>query len=259
MLALALLPSVGIRSVLAADPVAVYTDADDSRLAGNPSCNDVEGWGYSNGQDWSEHKLEGSDLGNGDTTFGSHTITITNFGDNSFSWSTNFGVDAVIIKTGNGNGGFNTLAVYAPTAGDTEATSGSLSTESKTGISHLSFCWDEADPTEPPTTPPTDEPTTPPTDEPTTPPTDEPTTPPTDEPTTPPTATPEASVGGETATPEASVGGETATPRITLPPTDTIGGGAGPDSNAWQLMLVVMAGLLASVLVLTPSRTARRR
>ena len=235
MLAMALLPSVGIRSVFAADPVAVYTSDVNTDLAGNPSCNSVEALGYSNGQDWGEHKIEGNDLGNGVNTFGTHTITITNF-DNSlptrgFSWSSNFGVDAVIIKTGNGGGGYNTLAVYAPFANSPEATSGSLTTESPTGISHISFCWEHANPT----------------------------TPPTDEPTTPPTATPEASVGGETATPEASVGGETATPRITLPPTDTIGGGAGPDSNAWQLMLVVMAGLLASVLVLTPSRTARRR
>jgi hypothetical protein len=258
MLALALLPTAGVRSAFAADPVAVYTDADDARLSGNPSCNEVEGWGYSNGQDWSEHKLEGADLANGSYDFGSHTITISGFNANDgFSWTSNFGIDAVIIKTGNGNGGYNTLAVYAPTAGDTEATSGTLSQSSPTGISHISFCWDSANPTPTPTTPPTATPTTPPTATPTTPPTATPTTPPTA------TPTPEASVGGETATPdptpEASVGGVTATPNITLPPTDTIGGTAAPGSNAWQIMLVVMAGLLASVLVLTPSRTARRR
>ena len=147
MLALALLPTAGVRSAFAADPVAVYTDADDARLSGNPSCNEVEGWGYSNGQDWSEHKLEGADLANGSYDFGSHTITISGFNANDgFSWTSNFGIDAVIIKTGNGNGGYNTLAVYAPEANSPEAFGGSLTTESPTGISHISFCWDNTNP-----------------------------------------------------------------------------------------------------------------
>jgi hypothetical protein len=135
---------------LGADPVATYTSLQDTDLAGNPSCNTVEGLGYSNGQDWGEFKLEGADLGNGSTTVGSNTITITLF-DNAlpargFTWTSNFGVDAVIIKTGNGNGGYNTLAVYAPEANSPEAFGGSLTTESPTGISHISFCWDNTNP-----------------------------------------------------------------------------------------------------------------
>ena len=52
--------------------------------------------------------------------------------------------------------------------------------------------------------------------------------------------------------PEDSVGGTTATP--TLPPTDTLGGPATPTNDGWRIMLVLMAGILASVLILTPKR-----
>jgi hypothetical protein len=61
-----------------------------------------------------------------------------------------------------------------------------------------------------------------------------------------------------TPTPEASVGGETATPAITLPPTDTLGEGSTGGSNAWAILLVVLAGIAASALVLTPSRARSR-
>ena len=87
------------------------------------------------------------------------------------------------------------------------------------GISHISFCYD-VDPDPTPT--PTPEPT-------------------------------------PTPTPEGSVGGETGTPTITLPPTDTIGGPAAPSSDSWRMMLVLMAGVLASALILTPNRVTRRR
>jgi hypothetical protein len=49
----------------------------------------------------------------------------------------------------------------------------------------------------------------------------------------------------------------TATP--TLPPTDTLGGPSAPANDSWRIMLVVMAGILASVMVLTPKRASRRR
>ena len=168
-------------SALGADPVTTVTSLTDASLAGNPSCTSVEA-SYANGQDWNEFKLEGADLGNGTVTQDGQSITITSF-DNSlptrgFTWSSTFGVDAVIIKTGNGNGGYNTLAVYAPLATSPEATSGSLTTESPTGISHISFCWDESNPPEPtpePTPAPTPEPTPAPTPEPTPAPTPEPT------------------------------------------------------------------------------------
>jgi hypothetical protein len=59
--------------------------------------------------------------------------------------------------------------------------------------------------------------------------------------------------------PEDSVGGETATPKVTLPPTDTFGGPQAPSNESWRIMLVVMAGILASALILTPSPATRRK
>ena len=63
-----------------------------------------------------------------------------------------------------------------------------------------------------------------------------------------------------TLTPEDSAAGVTATPAITLPPTDTFGSGPmAPANDSWRILLVVMAGILASVLILTPSPATRRR
>ena len=59
--------------------------------------------------------------------------------------------------------------------------------------------------------------------------------------------------------PEDSIGGETETPEITLPPTDTFGMSATPTNESWRIMLVLMAGLIASVMILTPKRASRRR
>jgi hypothetical protein len=55
------------------------------------------------------------------------------------------------------------------------------------------------------------------------------------------------------------VGGETATPKVTLPPTDTLGGPQAPSNESWRIMLIVMAGILASALILTPSPATRRK
>ena len=243
MLAMALVPSLGIRPVLAShvEPIPVNS--------GNPTC---ESFGEDYGQVWTQ--TVDNSPGNGTINVpGYGTITVSNFVQSSsgtpgsFDWSSTFGLDAVFVKAGSSK---HNLYVYNPESmGDTglgpQAGNGN-------GISHISFCYD-VDPDPTPT--PTEEPTPTPTEEPTPTPTEEPTPTPTDE----PTPTPEASVGGETATPEASVGGETATPRITLPPTDTIGATAAPSSDAWRIMLIVLAGILASVLFLTPSRATRRR
>jgi hypothetical protein len=119
-------------------------------------------------------------------------------------------------------------------------------------ISDLAFCLvveTEATPTPTPTATPTATPT--------------PT--PTATPTATPTPTPEGSVGGETATPsatptpEGSVGGETATPGLTLPPTDTLDGPASPGSDATRVLLLMLGGILATALILTPRRSTQRR
>ncbi|MEW6226396.1 MAG: hypothetical protein AB1627_17385, partial [Chloroflexota bacterium] len=64
-----------------------------------------------------------------------------------------------------------------------------------------------------------------------------------------------------TETPEGSVEAETGTPDVTPPSTDTgsISGPSSPSGSAWQLLLVAMAGLLATVLLLTPAAEARKR
>ena len=60
--------------------------------------------------------------------------------------------------------------------------------------------------------------------------------------------------------PEESVSAETETPEITpLPPTDTFGGGPVRAPANDSSRLVVLAGILASVLILTPSPATRRR
>jgi hypothetical protein len=47
---------------------------------------------------------------------------------------------------------------------------------------------------------------------------------------------------------------------VTLPPTDTINaGGQSGSSDTWRLVLIAMAGVLAALLLLTPSPKRIRR
>lgn len=130
------------------------------------------------------------------------------------------------------------------------------------------------------TTPPSDEETTPPSDEETTPPSDEETTPPdgdpgdpgdpgdqgesgivTDNPNDPPTDPGDdgnASGGGNPA-PTGAVQGVTGTPATTLPPTDiNLVTSPAAGSDAWRLVLVAIAGLLAGSLAFTRRDRAHR-
>jgi hypothetical protein len=117
----------------------------------------------------------------------------------------------------------------------------------------------EGEPTPPPPTnpPPTNPPPTNP------PPTNPPPTnpPPTNPPPTnpPPTATPTGTVVPEepTPTPTGGVEAATGTPRVTLPPTDTVGGDQ-QGGGSWRMLLIVMAGLLAGILALSPRQRVRR-
>jgi len=76
--------------------------------------------------------------------------------------------------------------------------------------------------------------------------------PPTAPPTTPPTTPP-------TPTPFQSVGAATGTPVVTAPPTDAFGDPSRPSTDTWRFLLIALAGLLASLLVLTPATAPRRR
>ena len=60
-------------------------------------------------------------------------------------------------------------------------------------------------------------------------------------------------------TPTGDVGGATATPAITPPPTDLGQTSIAPANDSWRLILLAMAGLLASVLIVTPVMRSNRR
>ena len=107
------------------------------------------------GQSWDDLKLEGGDLTNGIHSDGTLSVTISNLTNNSFDWSSNIGVDAVIVKTG--SDGTN-LYRYDPPSESTGDTN--LVTPGQNGISHISFCYDD-DPTTTTTQPTTTQPTTP--------------------------------------------------------------------------------------------------
>jgi hypothetical protein len=215
------------------------------------------------GQTWSQAKQDPN--GNGDivvTDFG--TITISNTqNDKTFDWTSTFGIDAVIAKGGS-DGSY--AYVYATSAGAAESFGDTgLTTPGQNAISHISFCYDAANPQPTPTPTSTTAPTPTPTS--TTAPTATPTattaptaTPqptevpnPTPEPTPAPTEEP-----NPTATPTGEVNPATGTPAVTLPPTDAaLDGTAAPAGETWRLIILAMAGILAAGLLLTPASAVR--
>jgi len=115
----------------------------------------------------------------------------------------------------------------------------------------------EANPTPTPTVAPTPTPTVAPTPTPTVAPTPTPTVAPTPTPTVAPTPTPTVGAATPTPAPTGEVQAATGTPRVTLPPTDTVGGEAEQGGGTWRILLIVMAGLLSGILALTPKRARR--
>jgi hypothetical protein len=267
--------------VLAASvaPIAISDDA-------NPTCGEFDGT-YGGGQTWIEVKSDPP--GNGSIVVaGFGTINVTGYGSNSFDWNSDFGIDAVLVKAGSDA---HNLYVYAATAGATESTGDNdlvPQDVNGNGISHISFCFDEdpeptptptpdptptptpdptptptPDPTPTPTPNPTPTPTPNPTPTPTPNPTPTPTPNPTPTPTPNPTPTPVPTPTPEP-TPEPSPTGEvlaeTGAPELTLPPTDTLSGSTqAPSGENWRLVLLAMAGILATSLLLTPARAEARR
>src|SRR3990172_3766074 len=131
--------------------------------AGNPGkrCSDNQG----SGQSWTEFKLEGRNLADGTYTSGPLTVTLRNFAEDSFDWESNIGVDAVIVKGGNAG---SYLYRYDPPAEAMSDEGLSVPDPLNNSISHLSFCYDFPDATEPTPEPtPTPAPTAEPTPEPT--------------------------------------------------------------------------------------------
>jgi hypothetical protein len=215
------------------------THVDPIPLTGaHPTCAALAAT-YGGGQTWLELKLEGADLTNGTHTFGTLTVTITNLTDTSFDWSSNFGVDAVLVKAGEEK---HNLYVYAPTAASTESFGDTgLHSQSGTGngISHISFCYDVSNPA---SNPPSE-------------------SAPASE-SAPPSESAPASVPASNPASNPPSGGveeETGTPGVTPPSTSTDIGSTGSTSNGWLIPILGIALLLASLLLLTPSRTVRRR
>ncbi|TAL11332.1 MAG: hypothetical protein EPO00_03495 [Chloroflexota bacterium] len=64
---------------------------------------------------------------------------------------------------------------------------------------------------------------------------------------------------GTTTTPSQSILAETDVPAVSLPPTDGMSGSSAPSSEGWRMLLVIAAALLASVMVMAPTRVASRR
>ena len=114
--------------------------------ASNISCGELDDT-YGGGQTWNEFKLQDNDLANGTDTIDGKSVTISNFvasggGAGSFDWTSTFGVDAVLVKTGVAGKHFY---LYAPTAASAESFGDTnLVTPSGqgNGFSHISFCWD---------------------------------------------------------------------------------------------------------------------
>jgi hypothetical protein len=241
MLAVAVLGPSAQRSLAASvDP----TDPGD----GNPSCTDL-GYAF-------EFKIDTGDLE--ETTYGDEDadfkanggvvvsnwtgqeITISNLSDDgqTFDFEAEIAVSAVLVKAGNDN---HALYEYdPPVLSDTELTHGG----DQQGISHVSFC---GNPVTEPSEPPSEPPSVPPSEPPSVPPSEPPSVPPSE----PPSVAPSGGVGGATGTPTVTAG-------PTLPPTD-LEGNAAPISDTWRMALIALAGLLASVLVMTPARSARRK
>jgi hypothetical protein len=96
-----------------------------------------------------------------DGTFTDGTLTVTidvisTANGQAFNWTSNIGVDQVIVKGGNASNVYN----YDPeSTGDTGLHAPANRSGSWAGLSHVSFCYDLPDETT--TTPPTTVPTTP--------------------------------------------------------------------------------------------------
>lgn len=250
--------------VVAAFAPSVSAEPIITHPTGNPSCTSL---GYE-----FEFKIDSGDLEErtyewdeglpvtGNWTGQSITITEVSADGQTFSWTSELAVTAVLVKAGVDN---HSLYSYDPAVfGDTDLTHAA----GQQGLSHVSFCGNPAPPpssappssappsSAPPSAPPSSAPpSAPPSSAP-------PSAPPSSAP--PSTPPPTGSVLPTQSTapsPTGEVGGATGTPATTLPPTDTLGdAGAAPGSDAWRLVLLALGGTLAAALLLTPARAVRK-
>ncbi len=219
---------------------------------GNPPTSDLECGGYAY-----YFKIQAPSAGvyasggtGVETNWPSQVITISNASDGNqqFDWASSQVVLKVAVKFGN--------AYFYPTIAS-GGLSGTVDNNNQNGISHVTWCGNPVTTT----TTTADETTT---DETTS------TSTTTDETTSTSTTTTSSSTtttssstttDETTTTPSGDVDAAVGTPGPTLPSTDTAStsGGSTPSGSTWQLLLVAMAGLLATVLLVTPATVARKR
>jgi hypothetical protein len=115
-------------------------------------------------------------------------------------------------------------------------------------------------PSDQPSTSPSDQPSTAPSDQPSTSPSDAPSDHPSTSPSDAPSDHPSTSPSDQPSSqPSGSVLGETNAPQLTPPPTDTAAAAAGSTGSGWQLILLAVAGIIGSLLALTPATARKRR
>jgi hypothetical protein len=111
---------------------ALANHVDPVFTQGNPTCPTGT----------KEFKIDGADFGNGTKSDGTLTVTISSFNSDqaSFNWSSNIGVDQVIVKGGDNA---NVYTYNPESTGDTGLHTPFNSNSGKNyGLSHVSFCYD---------------------------------------------------------------------------------------------------------------------
>jgi hypothetical protein len=107
-------------------------------------------------------------------------------------------------------------------------------------------------PSEQPSESPSEQPSASPSEQPSASPSEQPSEQPSESPSDQPSASPSSSPSG-------SVLSETGTPQLTPPPTDTTAGPSNTSGSGWELLLLAIAGMVASIVVLTPATARKRR
>ncbi len=143
-LALGLSAVLGAAGLYVALPASAQTPEDPLVVSiaetANQTCADFAAQ-YGGGQTWIEVKFPENGDAPVDETRAGITIDVSDDGK-SFTWTSTNGIDAVFAKSGAQG---SNLYVYAATAESPEAFSGKGSTSQD--LSHVSFCYDESNPT----------------------------------------------------------------------------------------------------------------
>src|SRR5919106_1279662 len=224
---------LGIVLVLALVAVPLSIAVAQQETPGNPQCSDF---------DLLELARFDPVPGSGSETQNGVTITITGSNESGeaveFSWTSTTPIDLVIVK----GGPTANLYHYDEATADT-----GLTAPGGKGISHISFCFDEAQPSPSPSPSPTESPSPSPS------PTESPS--PSPSPTESPSPTPSPTVGGEIVTPPPP-GGE-------QPPGDQVGGRRTlAFTGAEMALMVPLAGallLLGAALIYSARRRSRQQ